>query len=60
MAGLLKAAKQGKIIPESTAVCVLTGNGLKDPTTAMQQVELDEKLTYKADTDQIAEALDLS
>ncbi len=59
VAGLLKAAQQGQIIPESTVVCVLTGNGLKDPTTAMAQVELDEKKTYKANADEIAAALSL-
>ncbi|MDX1919369.1 MAG: threonine synthase [Candidatus Caenarcaniphilales bacterium] len=35
VAGLIKAAKQGKIERESTIVCVLTGNGLKDPQTAL-------------------------
>ena len=36
VAGLLKSAKLNKIRPESTVVCVLTGNGLKDPDSAMK------------------------
>lgn len=35
VAGLLKARAQGKVGPGMTAVCVLTGNGLKDPDTAL-------------------------
>jgi len=37
VAGLLKSAKAKKISPESTVVCILTGNGLKDPDTAINQ-----------------------
>lgn len=40
VAGLIKSARAGKIIPESTAVCILTGNGLKDPQTAMKQSDI--------------------
>lgn len=63
VAGLLKAAKAGKIMHESTAVCVLTGNGLKDPSTAIDEVE--KKLgksqkTYKADEEEIAAVLGLT
>lgn len=36
VAGLLKSSKAGKISPESKVVCVLTGNGLKDPDTAIK------------------------
>jgi threonine synthase len=35
VAGLFKAALEGKLKPESSVVCVLTGNGLKDPDTAI-------------------------
>ncbi|MDX2083897.1 MAG: threonine synthase [Candidatus Melainabacteria bacterium] len=35
VAGLFKAASQGAIAPNSTIVCVLTGNGLKDPDNAI-------------------------
>ncbi len=59
VAGLLKAAKQGKIMHESTAVCVLTGNGLKDPTTAINLVSGEEAQVFEPETTQIAEALGL-
>ncbi len=36
LAGLIKNAKLGKVPPTATAVCVLTGNGLKDPDSAMK------------------------
>ncbi len=35
IAGLMRDIKNGKIEPNSTIVCTLTGNGLKDPDTAM-------------------------
>jgi len=34
VAGVARAARAGELDPGSTVVCVLTGNGLKDPTTA--------------------------
>jgi threonine synthase len=34
VAGILKVAARGEIAPESLVVCVLTGTGLKDPSTA--------------------------
>ena len=34
VAGVAKAAHAGELDPDATVVCVLTGNGLKDPTTA--------------------------
>ena len=42
LAGLIKYGKAGMLSGGATAVCVLTGNGLKDPDSAMKasQVEL--------------------
>jgi threonine synthase len=34
VAGVIKAAGAGEVPRDATVVCVLTGNGLKDPTTA--------------------------
>lgn len=36
IAGLFKAYGEGKVPEGSTVVCVLTGNGLKDPDTAVE------------------------
>ena len=37
VAGVIKAATAGEVDPEAVVVCVLTGHGLKDPTTAEGQ-----------------------
>jgi threonine synthase len=37
LAGIIKVSGRGDLPPESLIVCVLTGNGLKDPTTAEAQ-----------------------
>ncbi len=37
VAGVRMAAAAGELDPDATVVCVLTGNGLKDPTTAEAQ-----------------------
>ena len=37
VAGVRRAATAGRIDPEAVIVCVLTGHGLKDPTTAEAQ-----------------------
>ena len=34
VAGVIQAARDGQVDPDALVVCVLTGNGLKDPTTA--------------------------
>ena len=34
VAGVAKAVRAGELDRDATVVCVLTGNGLKDPTTA--------------------------
>jgi threonine synthase len=36
LAGFIKHLKLGKVDPDKTAVCVLTGNGLKDPDSAIK------------------------
>ncbi|MBX6352617.1 MAG: threonine synthase [Thermoflavifilum sp.] len=36
VAGLLKLARSGRVPPGATVVCVLTGNGLKDPDSAIR------------------------
>ncbi len=41
LAGLIKHLKLGTIPPDATVACVLTGNGLKDPNTAMDLVAPD-------------------
>ncbi len=38
VAGVMKAAEAHELNPEATVVCILTGHGLKDPTTAERQV----------------------
>ena len=58
VAGLLKSAKEGKLMPESTVVCILTGNGLKDPTTAMNQSDMESaQKEHEADEAGIASLL---
>lgn len=41
IAGIIQQCKAGSIAPGSKVVAVLTGNGLKDPQTAMDQVNVD-------------------
>ncbi|CAM3024438.1 threonine synthase [Sporolactobacillus spathodeae] len=41
LAGLFKHIEQGKIQKGSRVVCILTGNGLKDPTTAMDMLTIE-------------------
>ncbi len=38
IAGLLKAIDDGWVMPGSTVVCTVTGNGLKDPDTALKDM----------------------
>ncbi|MCH5583699.1 threonine synthase [Shimazuella sp. AN120528] len=39
IAGVIKQRKAGKITEGATVVCVLTGNGLKDPNIALSTIE---------------------
>jgi threonine synthase len=41
LAGVIKAHAAGDVDPDQTIVCVLTGNGLKDPTTAEQGLSVE-------------------
>lgn len=56
VAGLLKSAKAKKIAPESTVVCILTGNGLKDPDCAIKSCS-NESLEVEADINKIKKLL---
>jgi threonine synthase len=41
VAGLIKNLKRGKVTQKASVVCVLTGNGLKDPDTPMKVTKVD-------------------
>lgn len=57
VAGIIKMARQGMLQDESI-VCVLTGNGLKDPTTALDQVK-EQAEPVEASLDAIRKAIGL-
>lgn len=52
LAGVIKSVNNGKIAKGSTVVTIFTGNGLKDPDTAMN-VSAVEVVTLKNDMDEI-------
>jgi threonine synthase len=55
VAGLFKAAAEGRIPPNSKVVCILTGNGLKDPDTAVSVGSKDiRRVTLPADAEKVA------
>lgn len=56
VAGIIKLNKAGYFQPGATIVCTLTGNGLKDPDTAMQNVP--RPVTIDANEDAVRRALD--
>ncbi|MCY7539884.1 threonine synthase [Bacillus pumilus] len=57
IAGVLKQVKSGEIKPGSKVVAVLTGNGLKDPNTAIDISQI-KPVTLDADENQILEHLE--
>jgi threonine synthase len=57
LAVLEKAVAAGSVAPGAHAVCVLTGNGLKDPATAAQLAT--PPLEIPANADAVARALEL-
>ncbi|UOF90134.1 threonine synthase [Fodinisporobacter ferrooxydans] len=57
VAGVLKMYEQGKIEQGSRIVCVLTGNGLKDPDTAMRFATDGLITKLPADRDAVVEAI---
>ena len=59
LAGLLKKANAGEDFSGKSIVCVLTGNGLKDPdiSSTIEPVSMNE---YSADISDVERALDLT
>ena len=49
MAGLIKAREAGLIEGKQTAVCILTGHGLKDPDRAIAESEAPPLIEPTAD-----------
>ena len=56
VAGLIKLASQGEDLENLTAVCILTGMGLKDPTT-VENHALVELEYVEPDVEQVAALL---
>jgi len=56
VAGVIKLNKAGHFKPGETIVCTLTGNGLKDPDTAMKGIAT--PITIDANEDSVRRALD--
>jgi threonine synthase len=56
VAGLRAAVRDGRVAPDTSCVCVLTGNGLKDPTTAVRDVG--GEVRVPASVEGLAKALD--
>lgn len=57
-AGLIKSLAAGKIAGDSTVVCVLTGNGLKDPDSALKMSAVELK-PVEPTLDSLQEAMKL-
>ena len=56
LAGALHDIGEGKIPEGSTIVCTLTGNGLKDPDTAIKQSKI-KPVTVEASLDAVKRAI---
>ncbi len=57
LAGALKDIASGKIPEGSRIVCTLTGNGLKDPDTAINQCKESHPVTIEATLDAVKKAI---
>ncbi|MGD0959481.1 MAG: threonine synthase [Methylomonas sp.] len=57
LAGALKDIQTGKIPEGSRIVCTLTGNGLKDPDTAISQCKDTPPVTIEANLDAVKKAI---
>lgn len=57
IAGLMKVAGDGRLPKGAVVVCTVTGNGLKDPQTALG--EMDEPVVIPVSAEAVASALDL-
>ncbi|HIF54485.1 MAG: threonine synthase [Methylococcales bacterium] len=57
LAGALKDIASGKIPEGSRVVCTLTGNGLKDPDTAINQCQSSHPVTIDATLDAVKKAI---
>lgn len=57
VAGLMKRAQSGENLEQLTAVCIITGHGLKDPDTALSITA--DKVEVEADVLSVEEAMKL-
>ena len=55
--GAMRDIKAGRIAEGSTVVCTLTGNGLKDPDTAIDQCKDSRMVTIDAQLDAVRDAI---
>ena len=57
VAGLIKRSQNGENLSQLTAVCVITGHGLKDPDTALSIAA--DRVEVEADVLLVEEAMNL-
>ena len=57
LGGAIRDIKSGKIAEGSVIVCTLTGNGLKDPDTAIGQCQSSVLKTIDATLDQVRDSI---